>query len=500
MATTPLVQIERTEIDGVPVFWTPVDGPRMASLMFRVGRADEPAHQCGITHLVEHLALAPLTQQPYNHNGFVSAIRTAFHASGTDDQLVEFMHTVVASLRSLPAERTLMERRILLQEAAGRAPGASGLLRWFRHGFRGQGLIGAEEIGLYWLGPEPIQAWAAEWLTAENAAVWWSGPPPSGLRLELPHGERKAVAETPVIPGLEAPARTDLGGTGTSTGFLGSRSTGTRILLDILTVRLRQELRFERGLIYDVGADYEPVGADVATISVGMDCRREDAPEVAGRVLGTLEELRDSGPTVDEIAREAGQFAESAQHPPGHLGFLDSTAHDELLGRTREDAQTIVEQYLNTTPDQVRAAAATALETAILFAPPGPYDERIHAYPAWSADRITGRTIRPTGWLVGPRARKDRLVIGREGVSWISPEGGANTVRFDECVALRHWDGPIRELWGADGFRVVVNAAAWRGGAAVVEEIDRAVDPTLVACGEHGIGALEDKATPGVQG
>jgi predicted Zn-dependent peptidase len=491
------ITIERTDVDGVPVFWTPVDGPRMASLMFRVGRADEPAHQCGITHLVEHLALAPLTQQPYTHNGFVSAIRTAFHASGSDDQLVEFMHAVVTSLRALPAERTLMERRILLQEAAGRAPGASGLLRWFRHGFQGQGLIGAEEVGLYWLGPETIQSWAAEWMTAENAAVWWSGPPPAGLRLDLPRGERKPVAETPVIPGLAMPTRTDLGGTGTSIGFVGSRTAATRLLLDILTVRLRQELRFERGLIYDVGADYEPIAANTAIISVGMDCRREDAPEVAGRVLGTLEELRDGGPTVDEIAREAAQFEDGARHAPGRLGFLDSTAHDELVGRERDDPQAIIDEYVNTTPDDVRSAAAGALESAIVFAPPGPYDERIHGYPTWSSARVSGRTVRPSGWLVGPRARKDRLVIGNDGVSWIAPDGGANTVRFDECVALRHWDGPIRELWGADGFRVVVNAAYWRGGAGVIEEIDRAVDPAVVACGEHGIGGLEDKPTPG---
>jgi hypothetical protein len=79
---------------------------------------------------------------------------------------------------------------------------------------------------------------------------------------------------------------------------------------------------------------------------------------------------------------------------------------------------------------------------------------------------VAGRRIRPTGWPIGPRARRDRLMIAPDGVTWLSP-GGSNTVRYDQCVAVRHWDGrlagPVRELWGADGFRVVVNSEAWRG-------------------------------------
>ena len=73
----------------------------------------------------------------------------------------------------------------------------------------------------------------------------------------------------------------------------------------------------------------------------------------------------------------------------------------------------------------------------------------------------------------------------------MAPNGLPNTVRYEDCVAVRHWEGPIRELWGVDGFRVIVNAAEWRGGEAVVAEVDAAVSPEVVACDEHGVGALE---------
>jgi hypothetical protein len=129
----------------------------------------------------------------------------------------------------------------------------------------------------------------------------------------------------------------------------------------------------------------------------------------------------------------------------------------------------------------------------LLFAPPGPYDDgAVSPYPGWSAGPIQGRTIRPSGWLVGPKARKDRLIIGPDGISWVSPDGRCNTVAYAECVAIRHWEGPVRELWGADGFRVVVDAAEWRGGADIVAEVDAALPASLIACDEHGVGALEN--------
>ena len=492
MSEPDLPLVEELEVDGVPVFWTDVDGPRSASLMFRVGRADEPANQGGVTHLVEHLALAPLAQQDYHHNGFVAPLRTVFHATGTDAQLIAFVGAVTASLRALPLDRILMERRILGHEAIARGPSHPNLLRWFRYGYAGHGLVGAEEIGLGWLGPKPVAEWAGNWFTRHNAALWWSGPPPGDLRIDLPEGQRRPTAPTPTVPGVAFPARIDNGGTGCSAGFVGSRSAATRIMQSVILRRLRQDLRFERGLIYDVGTDYEPLDGRSTHIAVGMDCTREDAVEVASMVLRVLTDLREHGATDEEIAREATTFVEGATQTGGRFGFLDGTAHDALLGHPRETAAEIVAEYQAVTPDAIAAVAAAALDTLLLLAPPGPYDDgTLGAYPSWSDHVVDGRMFRPSGWRILPSARPDRLIVGPTGVSWIGPSGLPNTVRYDDCVALRHWEGPVRELWGADGFRVVINAADWNRGASVVAEVDAAVSPAVVACDEHGVGALE---------
>ena len=89
--------------------------------------------------------------------------------------------------------------------------------------------------------------------------------------------------------------------------------------------------------------------------------------------------------------------------------------------------------------------------------------------------------------------------MGPEGVTWIVPDGPV-TVRYDECVAVRHRDGPMgwpaRELWGADGFHLVVDSLQWSGGRDLIDEIDRAIDPAIVACARHGIGGLEEPPGP----
>jgi zinc protease len=483
--------IERTEIDGIPIFWTPVDGPRMASVQFRVGRADEPAHQAGITHLVEHLALAPLAQQDYSHNGFVAAVRTVFHASGTDAQLVDFVGAIGAALESLPLDRVLMERRILTQEAASRGQASIAMLRWYRYGNVAHGLLAIEELGLGWLGPEPIQQWVRSRFTRGNVAIWWSGPPPSDLKLDLPVGDRQSVPEPVVIAGISFPSRADLGGAGASMGYVAPRSAATRITLNILERRVRHELRFERGLIYDVATDYDPQGADDAHVGFGMDCRREDATAVTIAFLRILDDLIRTGPSEEEVRREAATFADGATHTGGRFGFLDAATHDHLVGRVRERPTQVVEEYLGTTPDDIKVAAKVAQDSLLVLAPPGPYDDNLRPYPMRSDAVVDGRTIRPTGWVIGPRARKDKLVIGPTGVSIRWPGDVAITVRYEDCVALRHWDGPIRELWSTDGFRVVVKADDWRGGTKVVEEIDAALPTEIIACGEHGLGGLE---------
>jgi hypothetical protein len=126
-----------------------------AALAFRVGQADEPHHMAGITHLIEHLALSGLGEQPYEYNGFVDQVRTVFITSGTATQVVAFFRHVTAALPALPLDRVAIERRIIETEAAGHYQASfRGTMR-LRYGAIGFGTVDYSQVGLLWLTPKP---------------------------------------------------------------------------------------------------------------------------------------------------------------------------------------------------------------------------------------------------------------------------------------------------------------------------------------------------------
>src|SRR5439155_576880 len=67
-------------------------------------------------------------------------------------------------------------------------------------GVGGPGLLDFDELGLRWLGPEPINQWGQDRFTAGNAALWLSGPVPENLKLNLRPGTRKPLPELSQLP------------------------------------------------------------------------------------------------------------------------------------------------------------------------------------------------------------------------------------------------------------------------------------------------------------
>ncbi|MEW6225961.1 MAG: hypothetical protein AB1627_15155 [Chloroflexota bacterium] len=490
------MRIETDQIDGVPVLWSRIEGPRFGALMFGVGRAHEPAAVGGIGHLVEHLALAPLTQQAYGHNGFVAANRTVLHASGTDDELVQFFGHVASALEGLPLGRLLMERRILRQESRERVVATTAQMLWLRFGDVGHGLVGSDELGLGWLGPDRVAAWARSWYTRDNAVLWLSGPPPDGLRLPLPAGRRPEPIPLGTIDGVGFPAHASFGTGSVAISCLAPRGADAVIALSGAARRAREVLRFERGLVYDVRSDYEALDADTAHCLLGADCDAGQAPVVAVSLMRTLDEIAADGLSADEIARERRGYLDAISIPQSGMGFLDGAAQRVLAGRPIEQPDEITAEYEAVTPGATAKAMRTALETVLLRSPGNPPPGRPwRHYPEASTRFVDGKDHRPIGWPLQNRKRKDRLVVGSDGVTWSSGQGQMLTVRYDDCVAYihrSHWHGGQRELRGADGIRVLVGASDWQGGGRILREMDERMGRELVVCAEHGVDGLPD--------
>src|SRR5262249_54433109 len=113
-------EIHRTEVDGVPTYWADLPGKLTATLMFRVGCADERLTSRGATHMIEHLAMPPHQRRLYECNATVAETRTLFWATGTEDEVTTFMAERTAQLSSLPLDRVDTERGILRAEEEGR--------------------------------------------------------------------------------------------------------------------------------------------------------------------------------------------------------------------------------------------------------------------------------------------------------------------------------------------------------------------------------------------
>jgi hypothetical protein len=83
-------------------------------------------------------------------------------------------------------------------------------------------------------------------------------------------------------------------------------------------------------------------------------------------------------------------------------------------------------------------------------------------------------------------------VVGPDGLTLRTGPTERITVRYKDCVAVAHVGEGVRDLWSADGFRIALASELWKDGAEILRAVDAAIAPELVACDEHGIGALAE--------
>lgn len=478
MTSVTLPTIERTEIDGVPVIWSPAPGPLTAVLMFRVGRIDEEPSRSGLTHIVEHLAMAPLGDPRYEHNAFVDGGRTAFYATGRPEEIVAFLGSVCAALSDLRVSRLVIERDVLLREQDQRSDSVVDAHRNFRFGIVGHGLVAQPEFGLPSITEDEVRAWAARGFVAGNAMAWLSGPPPQGLRLELPPGERLAPPPPRPIADIRWPAHLDGVGSGVSLGFLVPRRRGAGSMLSILRQRMRQRLRLESGLVYDVMSDYEALDAELALSLVGGDCAPESTQAVVDVAVAELEALARGEATDRELADELADLERGLEDETAVTGLLDAIVRDALIGYVRTP-ESIHEDERETTAAHVAERATEARASALLLADVERAPAGFSPYPKGStAQPIAGREVKPFLSVLG-FGPKLRLTIGPDGVS-LRGKDGTITVRYEDCALLERASEDDLVMWSRDGTRLYVPGPFWRGGEEILAEIQSKVPPSAV--------------------
>ena len=366
-----MAEFHRTEVDGIPVYWTPWDEqPHQAEIVFRVGTADETLALRGVTHLVEHLALFEFGQPLYHYNGTVQQKLTFFNATGRADEMREFIGKVTRSLAALPYERLAVEKRVLDVEEAGSGVGPSGRLKALRFGAASYGNVVKRELARALLDPDTLERWRTHWFTRGNAVIHMTGEPPDTFGIELPDGDRIPPPEPQPLRGLALPAVNVRSDAAVSLAVLAPRSDALQTVMYVAQRRLTDSLRHERGVVYSAERNIDILGRDTAHAVLSLDCLDEHAAFAATRLVEILRELADRGPTEDELEHEREGVRRSVEHRDAPLDAIEDAALDELFGVPVRRAAEWLAEVEALTPAGCARALADALPTAILDVSP----------------------------------------------------------------------------------------------------------------------------------
>ncbi|MBM2821546.1 MAG: hypothetical protein HW413_292 [Thermoleophilia bacterium] len=489
--------VARGHLDGMPFFAVQAAQPAYAGIYFRVGRADETAATTGITHLIEHLVMPASSYPDVECNGTVENVCTTVWASGSMANVGRFLHEVVSRVNALPLERLDVERRILTAEQDTRSLTSLQQAIALRFGPVAHGLTGYAEYGVKRVTEDEIAAWTAERFTAGNAVIWATDP---ALELDasLPPGSRVPVPEPRPIDYVDYPSVYISEAGGVLLSMLVSRSYAFGIGRAVLERRLRDRVRYELGLSYDVSIDSMPLTAEHSLAWVSADVSEASLERWCEETLRVFDELADHGPTNTELESEKMRARQDDldTSPVRWAGWLTWTAEEHLLGKPYKSRDESSRAYEEVTSGQVAEAMQEARSSLLLVGPEGtPVPPGFAEYPIYSTHRVSGHRHRP-------RSRRDRLRRYLRDVELISSPEGVTSARTGSIVTARYESTVLcirepgtRTLLTDDGFFLPIAADDWTHGDELLQEIDGAIPSKLVVSETPGLDARADAVT-----
>jgi predicted Zn-dependent peptidase len=479
---------QHTTIDGVDVYWAPGPAPMIATLTFGCGVRDESLRTLGVTHLIEHLAMSTLPRLHHEHNATVGIEVTRFFATGKPAQLVDFIAAVCEALSDLPLSRIEKEAGVLTAEGSAVCHPTAGVLLASRYGIAGPGLAPWSVPGYDQIPAEAVTAHAAKFFTRGNAVLTLTGPPPEGLRLPLPDGPRAVHA--PVPPRLAGGPRWLAENVPCAGLSLRGPSVSPvdALGLQVLSHRLTEVARTEKGLSYSIDGDRANADPSTTDRIIWVDAREGQEAEVASILWNTARELAVSGPTREELDHEVAGFREMVEDPRFVDGDLDEFARSVLLGEPYLSPAEWLEVLASTTPAQVAAAMTESLRTALIVVPGearlelsdldgAPVPPGGCATPEWQPE---GKVFKPPllARAINATARGLRLHLTPDGVALVD-DGDRHFIRFADVVGVLAQNGS-RTLFSRSGCVVPVDSDLFAGIEPVIAAIDARVDPGVV--------------------
>ncbi len=475
-----MIELHWTDVDGVPTVWTEAPGPLRAGLLFQTGRADETVVTAGQTHLIEHMVLSVINNR--FSNGSVEDLFTTFVTMGRPDDLCAFFAQVCKVLRSLPADRLEIEKKILPAEAATRAYDFCGNLLMWRYGAARHGLRALAEFGTRNATLEQLHKCREQRFTRGNAVLWLSGAAPANLSLDLPPGEKQPLpALCPVQPTVPAWFIDDRCG-GIAVAGIVPRVAASSIFSLTASIRLHERLRAGQAVSYNPLIVYEPLNADTAHLVLYADSDHERRVELADAFGEAVEKLTEFEDMEVEAARK--QYVDCMTGPmapaPSDRSAMEvqRAAMDWLSGREHESLEFLASEAEAVSTADVAAFGCEMQRTA-LFALPSKAKARpsmgVQAPPS-NGPAVEGREV-PN---MDAPIRRERLVYGPDGASIRWPDGSHITARYSDLAAALYYEDGCICLISSDATFVVIEPTLWRNGASICRAIRERVPVDLL--------------------
>ena len=470
---TALQTVRETEVSGVLCFYVDMGRPASAAhLIFRHGMADEPLHETGWLHLLEHLALLDRESLSRPINGQVSMLLTRFAAFGSPEELVRQLGALSRWVAEPDFQLLARERGVLQARAHQSQDPLVRSLTW-RYGATGPGVTSYAEAGALRATPELLAERAWRVFNAANAVLVLDGPPPPDLKLPLPAGEYlPPQAAEPVQRRLPAAYRD----AGLTLSGVVSRTHEATFLPGILERAVHDGLRQQTGGAYGPWSSMSEVDDQHLVVAGGSDT----VPEILGTVAGAGVDV------VRRLAEEGVPRAWVEEAVQSRLARLDSpialadvaleSAYAVLSDRVPLSHEELLDQLRNTNPQLVDVAARELDATLLVGLPEeAKLPKGIKPVSFAEAERVaTTNRHSHVNWPadLSTFALDDGVAEKTNGTT-------RHAMRIADVAALYSWRDGTRRLVGHDGSVLEMEARQWTNGDRLASALDAAVPEHL---------------------
>ena len=477
---------ERSEVDGVPVFWhQDPDTELYAELIIGCGERDETFRTRGVGRLIVALALSALPPLRLKLGSAVDRETLRFYAVGPPDLVTEFLEHLCRALADLPLYRLTREAGAVYAEWRTERLTTTAALLTQRYGLVGYGLEGWFGPGVDRIGPELVHEHAVRHLVRDNAVLVVGGAHRPGLRLPLPAGPRPPRSVQQPLPVAAGP-KLLVADVNVGIGLRGGpvHDPTWELATTLLGRRIDRGARNERGLNVAIGMEVVAPGPDHAERILWCNAGDEHDSELASILWEAVTELAGNGPTAGELHSAFGVEMAVLDEPTAPMLETQRAAHAELFGLEFLPDREWLGTAADVTARDVGGAVATALESALVVVPGGTsVDVRWHGEPLPQplryvvGGRLPDGTVFRPGIAARARSRETRrlaLVLTTDGVAVRDGDGDIFEVPFADVVGVAE-NGGFRTLYSRAGIEVHVDPDLYPGSADVVREIDRRV-------------------------